>query len=270
MTMITSPLKKQEREEQTILLTTLLSDKKKNYPATPVRMVKPTRSLAQRSAESGNTEGSKYYLDYLPKQVDIGSRIYANQLKDIDEEKVRNPSYEIAVYNLIQPIEHQNNLLRTDPKERRGRFLSPPISDLSNNLPRVHKKIETTNHQPQRCQRLRLYLDSLKNEVREERDANFTEKVLNLSWSVWEELKSLFEKTKGLCLEVPDACPGSKDNFMYTWSKSEHYLECEIFGTGEIEFFYRNRNTGEVWGEDTTLEQGFSTDILDKGSLFIE
>ncbi len=57
---------------------------------------------------------------------------------------------------------------------------------------------------------------------------------------------------------------------MYTWSKSEYYLECEIFATGAIEFFYRNRNTREVRGEDTTLEQGFSTDILDKVSLFIE
>jgi hypothetical protein len=270
MTMITSsPLEEQERKEQTILLATQLTDQKKNYPPTPVRMVKPSRSLAQISAESGNTEGSKYYLLYLPKQVEIGSRIYANQIKDIDEEKVRDPSYEIAVYNLAQPIGHQANWIKNDPKERRGRFLSPPTSDLSNNLPRIQKKIEATNHQRQRCQGLRLYLDSLKNEVREAREAKFSERVLNLSWSVWEALKSLFE-AKGLCLEVPDACPGSKDNFMYTWSKSEHYLECEIFATGEIEFFYRNRNTGEVWGEDTTLEQGFSTDIFDKASLFIE
>ncbi|WP_341734808.1 hypothetical protein [Microcoleus sp. EPA2] len=268
MAMIISPLEEQERQGQTILSTTLLTEQKKNYPGTPVRMVKPIRSLAQISTESGNSESSKYYLLYLLNQVDIGWGIYANQLKDIDEEKVRDSSYEIAVYNLAQPIGHQANLLKTDPKERRGRFLSPPISDLSNNLPRVHKKIETTN-QRQRCQRLRLYLDSLKNEVREEKDTSFTERVLNLSWSVWETLKIFFE-TKGLCLEVPDACPGSKDNFMYTWSKSEHYLECEIFGTGEIEFFYRNRNTGEVWGEDTTLEQVFSTDILDKGSLFLE
>lgn len=270
MSMITSPLEKQEREEQTILLTTLLSDKKKNYPATLGPMVKSTRSLAQRSAEFGNTEGSKYYLNYFPKQVDISSRINANQFNDINQEKVRDYSYEIALYTLAQFIEHQNNLLITYPKERRGKFLSPPISDLSNNLPRVHKKIETTNHQRQRCQRLRLYLDSLKNEVREEKDAKFTERVLNLSWSVWEALKTVFEKTKELCLEVPDACPGSKDNFVYTWSKSEHYLECEIFGTGEVEFFYRNRNSGEDWGEDTTLEQGFSTDILDKCSLFSE
>ena len=101
-------------------------------------------------------------------------------------------------------------------------------------------------------------------------EVEFSEKVIELSWSVWEALKSQLLEVKGLHLEVPDACPGSRDNFMYTWSKAEHYFECEIFGTGEIEFFYRNRNNGQVWGEDTTLEQAFSTDILDKASLFIK
>ncbi|MEG4342429.1 hypothetical protein QUB70_03960 [Microcoleus sp. A003_D6] len=269
MTIITSLLEKPEREEQATLLINPLTNQKKKYPATSVRMVKPIRSPAQISADYGNAEGSKYDRLDLPIQLDIGSRIYADLLKHIDEEKVRDSRQEIAVYNLAPPVGHQANLIKTDPQERRGRFLSPPISDLSNNLPRIHKKIDARNHQGQRCQGLRLYLDSLKNEVTEARDANFSERVLNLSWSVWKALKSLFE-AKGRCLEVPDACPGSKDNFMYTWSESEHYLECEIFATGEIEFFYRNRNTGEVWGEDTTLEQGFSTDILDKASFFIE
>lgn len=269
MTMIVFSLEKQEREEQAISLTTLLSDRQKKNPNTPVRMLTPIRSLAQISAEYGNADVRKYYLPYLPMQVNTGSIIYADQLKDIDEEKVKDSTHEIAVYNLAQPVGHQANFIKTDPQERRGRFLSPPLSDLLNNLPRIHKKIEATNHQRQRSQGLRLYLESLKNEVREARDANFSERVLNLSWSVWKALKSLFE-AKGECLEVPDACPGSKDNFMYTWSESQHYLECEIFATGEIEFFYRNRNTGEVWGEDTTLEQGFSTDILDKASFFIE
>jgi hypothetical protein len=57
---------------------------------------------------------------------------------------------------------------------------------------------------------------------------------------------------------------------MYSWSKAEHYLECEISGSGEIEFFYRNRKTGEDWGKDITLEQGFSTDILHYLTLFGE
>lgn len=182
------------------------------------------------------------------------SRIYDDKLRGI-ERQARGYSHEIAVYNLAEPVRPRAHY---------------PISNKSENLPRTRKKVEATNPYQQRSQGLRLYLDSLKNEVRITGEVEFSEKVIELSWSVWEAIKSQLLEVKGLHLEVPDACPGAKDNFMYTWSKAEHYLECEIFGTGEIEFFYRNRNNGQVWGEDTTLEQAFSTDILDKASLFIK
>ena len=268
MTMITSSLKEAEQEEKPIFLTTLQTSPK-NSSSTPVRRIQYVRSLAQSSAESGNAEVRKYYPLSPPTQINMGSRIYAEQLKNIDEDKVRDFSREIAVYELATPVGHQANFIKSDPKERRGRFLSSPGSDWSKNLPRTPKKVEAIHPQQQRSESLRVYLDSLKNEARVTGETEFSERVLNLSWSVWERLTSLFQ-ARGLWLEVPDACPGSKNNFMYTWSKSEYYLECEIFGTGEIEFFYRNRNTGEVWGEDTTLDQGFSSDILDKASLFIE
>ena len=260
MTMSTSSFKEVEQEEQANLLTTLQTSTK-NYSSPPGRMIPYVRSLAQSSAESGNAEVRKYYP--------LGSRIYAEQLKNLDEDKVRDFSREIAVYEWAKPVGHQANFIKSDLKERRGKFLSSPSSDWSNNLPRTPKKVEAIHPQQQRYENLRVYLDSLKNEARVTGETEFSERVLNLSWSVWERLTSLFQ-ARGQWLEVPDACPGSKNNFMYTWSKSEHYLECEIFGTGEIEFFYRNRNTGEVWGDDTTLEQGFSGDILDKASLFIE
>jgi len=247
MTMSTFSLKEVEQEEPAIFLTTLQTSTK-NYASTPVRMIQYVRSLAQ---------------------IHMGSRIYPEQLKNIDEDKVRDFSREIAVYELAKPVDDQANFIKSDPKERRGRFPSSPGSDWSKNLPRTPKKVEAIHPQQQRYQNLRVYLDSLKNEARVTGETEFSERVLNLSWSVWERLTSLFQ-ARGQWLEVPDACPGSKNNFMYTWSKSEYYLECEIFGTGEIEFFYRNRNTGEVWGEDTTLDQGFSGDILDKASLFIE
>jgi hypothetical protein len=120
-----------------------------------------------------------------------------------------------------------------------------------------------------RCS-IKSYVELLKKEVKNNTNAGFTEQVLDLSYIVWQKLKNLFEETKGLTLEVPSACPGSKDNFMYTWSKAEHYLECEIFGLGAIEFFYRNRKTGENWGKDTTLEEGFSKDIRHYLTLFAE
>lgn len=263
--MINSPFKTPERENQGTSLTTLETDRNKKNPTTSIAIVNPVRLLAQTSAKYENAVVKNSYLSYPST-----SRIYAYQLREIDQEVIY--SHEIAVYDLAQPIGHKTNIVKIDTKERRGKFLLSPksdASDVSNDLPRIHNKAEALNHQQQGCQKLRVYLDSLKNEIIEAGEAQFSERVLNLSWSVWEALKSLFE-AKGLCLEVPDACPGSKDNFMYTWSKSEHYLECEIFGSGEIEFFYRNRNTEEVWGEDTTLEQRFSTDIFNKASLFLE
>ncbi len=114
---------------------------------------------------------------------------------------------------------------------------------------------------------LQAYLDSLRSEALENNEVDFTLAVLAHSWQAWKLLSDYFSN-KDLCLEVPDACPDQKNNFMFTWSKSEHYLECEIFGNGEIEFFYRNRKSGKVWGEDTTLEQGFSASILEKASIF--
>jgi len=271
MTMITSSFKEVEQEEQANVLTTLQTSTQ-NSSSPPVRRIPYVPSLAQRSAESGNAEVRKYYPLYPRTQINMGSIIYAEQLKNIDEDKVRDFSREIAVYDvyeLAKLIGRQANFIKSDPKERRGKSLSPPSSDWSQNLPRTPKKVEAIHPQQQRYENLRVYLDSLKNEARVTGETEFSERVLNLSWSVWERLTSLFQ-ARGQWLEVPDACPGSKNNFMYTWSKSEYYLECEIFGTGEIEFFYRNRNTGEVWGEDTTLDQGFSGDILDKASLFIE
>ena len=140
MTMSTSSLKEVEQEEQAIFLTTLQTSPK-NYSSTPVRRIPYVRSLAQSSAESGNAEVRKYYP--------LGSRIYAEQLKNIDEDKVRDFSREIAVYELAKPIGHQANFIKSDPKERRGKFLSSPSSDWSKNLPRTPKKVEAIHPQQQ-------------------------------------------------------------------------------------------------------------------------
>lgn len=118
-----------------------------------------------------------------------------------------------------------------------------------------------------RNQELRMYLDKLRPQANSTGEDGFTISVLDIAWQTWEKLKEYF-LSKGLSLEIPDACPGQSDNFMYVWSKGEHYLECEIFGSKELEFFYQNRNTSEVWGEDTTLEQEFSAAILEKVALF--
>lgn len=267
MTTITSQFQQIEREEKVTLSTWAEPREKPPYP-TPVRTVSPVGSLAQTSANSGNAPSTNYYLPYLGKPKN-SPMIRTYELRDLDETE-RDYSRKIDVYSLAQPPGHQPTFSTTDPEDRRGKFLSDhQISNSSKNLPRSYKNLEAAILRQKRCQRLRAYLETLRKEAISSREIEFSEKVLDLSWSVWQKLNNWFE-TRELHLEVPDACPGFRDNFMYTWSKAEHYLECEIFGTGEIEFFYRNRKTGQVWGEDTTIDQGFSTDILHKARLFIE
>jgi hypothetical protein len=145
-----------------------------------------------------------------------------------------------------------------------GQILSKKIAEVihwvnSEWVQRLIQPLERENEKNQ--DELRTYLDSF------QVDNNADVAATNYFWQVWQQLSEYFIN-RGFCLEVPDACPGENNDFMYTWSKAEHYLECEIFATGEVEFFYRNRKTGVVWGEDTTLEQGFSSTILEKAALF--
>lgn len=120
-----------------------------------------------------------------------------------------------------------------------------------------------------RQQNLLKYLNDLSLETQSE-ECEFTYVVIEMAGQVWKKLRAYFY-TKERFLEIPDACPGNNDNFMFTWSRKEHYFECEIFGSGEVEFFYRNRQTGQNWGEDTTLEKlvsEISPDIVEKTTLF--
>ena len=137
------------------------------------------------------------------------------------------------------------------------------IQSRDESIQRLLKSFEEDNQQ--RHQRLLDYIQSLRSEVNTSGETGFTLSVLEKADQVWKNLRSVFS-SKNKCLEVPDACPGYNDNFMYTWSKGEHYLECEIFGSGEVEFFYRTNN--DVWGEDIKIGQDFSTAIIEKVALF--
>jgi len=111
------------------------------------------------------------------------------------------------------------------------------------------------------------YIDELYIEA-SSRDAGFTTDVLDNSRKVLKTLNSHFRRDH-LLLEVPDACPGELDNFMFAWNKGKHYLECEIFGNGAVEFFYKNRSSDEVWGEDTTVDEKLTPATLNKLILFV-
>lgn len=163
-----------------------------------------------------------------------------------------------SIYNEPAPQSEEGVQIVKTLKEAQEKLEEPPIQ-------RLVKKLEARDQR--RCQELQRYIENLRSELRTTGTTEFTEEVLDLAWQVWERLKLYFE-SRELWLEVPDASPGSQNNFMYAWTRGDYYLECEIFGTGAIEFFYRDDKTDRVWGEDTTLELGFSSDVLAKVQLF--
>jgi hypothetical protein len=178
----------------------------------------------------------------------------------------------MATYNLAPPNGSfvRNTVTTLTPVEgKEGKQLSNKINQISDKIKkdepiqRLLKPYEEDNQQ--KHQKLLDYIQSLRLEVIAGNETEFTLSVLEKAEQVWEALRKVFS-SQNKCLEVPDACPGYNDNFMYTWSKEEHYLECEIFGSGEVEFFYRTNNN--VWGEDIKFEQEFSAEIIEKVILF--
>ncbi|MEH2295071.1 hypothetical protein [Nostoc sp.] len=178
----------------------------------------------------------------------------------------------MAAYTLTSPNSSfvRNSVKRLLPLEgQEGKELDRKIHEVSDkiktdeSIQRLLRSFEEENEQ--KHERLLDYIQSLRSKIVASGETEFTVSVLEKAEQVWENLRSVFS-LKGKSLEVPDACPGCQDNFMYVWSKRDHYLECEIFGTGEVEFFYRNN--GEIWGEDIKVEQEFSAAIIDKIALF--
>lgn len=163
----------------------------------------------------------------------------------------------IRISTLASPLEGE------DGKKVVSKIQKLVLDSESENLEPIHRLVHQLEQlYLERSQRLQAYLDSLHvNSISQERDD-----LLEYVWQIWVTLRDIFNK-RGLCLEVPDACPGENE-FIYVWSKGEHYLECEVFIDESVEFFYKNCSTLEIWGEDTKLEDGFSSETLEKLSIF--
>lgn len=228
--------------------------------------------VAKTSAKyRNNMDRVGYIVPRFPNSVCLYSSRQTEQFSPI-EKQAKDSQHDIAVYTFAHSVVGNNAGSAQDwLRKRTSKFATASISRLSTYSPNLPFNIlnKKAGLQAQRHQELQAYLDLLHDEARATRESEFSERVLDMAWLVWTRLRKHFIKGE-LCLEVPDACPGQKDNFMYTWSKEEHYLECEFFGSGEIEFFYRNRETGRNWAEDTTFEQPFSKTILEKVELFTQ
>jgi hypothetical protein len=68
----------------------------------------------------------------------------------------------------------------------------------------------------------------------------------DLARGLWDALCSL-----GTRVPVPQAGPLPEGGFQFVWDRGEHHLEVDILPDRSFEWFYRNRRTGDVAGDDS-------------------
>lgn len=96
-------------------------------------------------------------------------------------------------------------------------------------------------------------------------DSQVTPQLARLAWDAWNSLSA----ATGNSLPVPDACPGSEGELLYTWDRDEHHLELEIFPAAPAEFFYRNRQTGDLWECEHVIGQPLPSEALARLQVLI-
>ena len=54
-------------------------------------------------------------------------------------------------------------------------------------------------------------------------------------------------------IRIPQAGPTPDGSFQLVWDRGEHHVEVDVYPEGHLEWFYRNRRTGEVEGADEQI-----------------
>lgn len=121
---------------------------------------------------------------------------------------------------------------------------------------------ETEDHH----QGLLHYLDSLAHEATRP-DSRFSLEAVENAWFVWQTLRDFFGDQDAY-LAVPNACPGEDDNVLFSWDSTRFYAECEIFGDGRVEYFYRNKETEAFDSEEVDVTSSCPENVMDWLSHF--
>jgi len=70
-------------------------------------------------------------------------------------------------------------------------------------------------------------------------------------------------------MPIPAACTGPDGQILYAWDRGRHHLELEIFADRAAEFFYKDRETRELWGADYNVGDRIPDEALQKCRFFI-
>ncbi len=72
----------------------------------------------------------------------------------------------------------------------------------------------------------------------------------------------------GHSMAAPAACTGPDGEMFYSWDRGKHHLELEIIPGEPAEFFYRDRETEQFWGEDYNIGDGLPAAVVAKLGIF--
>ena len=70
-------------------------------------------------------------------------------------------------------------------------------------------------------------------------------------------------------MPIPAACTGADGQMLYAWDREQHHLELEIIPNQAAEFFYRDRETRELWGEDYVIGDPLPAEAVEKFRFFL-
>jgi hypothetical protein len=95
-------------------------------------------------------------------------------------------------------------------------------------------------------------------------DATITPETAVLASKAWNQICI----ASGGKMPVPAACTGSDGQMLYSWDRDRHHLELEIIPGNPAEFFYRDRHTKELWGENYNIGDPIPVEAIEKFRLF--
>jgi len=118
---------------------------------------------------------------------------------------------------------------------------------------------------PQELERDRLQQYFLKLVVNAKEEGFPEAQLVQDAENVWLDLRKRF----GNQLPEPQAALALDGSLMFTWRRSGHYLELEVFPDGHKEAFYENEITGKPWEAEIPPSASVTDHVLEKLSIFV-
>lgn len=89
--------------------------------------------------------------------------------------------------------------------------------------------------------------------------SSISSQTAELARQVWSDIL----KVTCCSMPVPSASTSPDGTMFFSWDRDDHHFELEVFPPDRpSELFYRNRATGELWGEDYKIGDNLSSDAI--------